>query len=604
MRILFHAAVMALGCGQQNATKADFEMKNKSKLVWSLIGLVTVGLGGLAAKVLMSGPSLVSERKIAFYQDSMHPWIKAGQPGKCTICEMDLTPIYEGAAGFAVSGNLLAMSSNQVTVLNVQTETVRRKPLHRTVRVAGVLEANQTSKRVISASRDGRVERLAVPYAGFEVTKGMPLANYFIPELLAEARRYAFLAQTGSQTPRPTGMELSNPLLSAQQNLRLFGFTEAQIAELARTGKAEGSFDLLSPIAGTVIERNVSEGQYVSQGTRLFTIVDLSVLWFLFDVYEQDLYWLQCGQEVSFRVPSAPGRVFSGPIKFMEPFVNDTTRSAKVRVDVDNPVATPGSDNQRALRPQQYAEGWAQVVKSNLLVVPSTAILYPGHQAYAYVDQGNGAYQMRPVTLGRRGDQHWEVLSGLEEGEDVVIAGNVLMDAQAQFKKSGERDNPSSHAHVPEVNQIAAAGDSPATDDHRFALTQPQQAALSNLLAETLTCGEEVKRTAALPKAPPLVQDRSVTVADVPPTQVVAVTQPPAAPLGQFSRMTAGASAEVQPLNSRNHSLFEHRMNDALSARFGRGRAGASRVPDPVSTVPVSETQPRHAPQPTNPPQS
>ena len=412
----------------------------------------------------------------------MHPWIKSDRPGKCTVCAMDLTPIYEGAQGFEVSDKMIVLSSNNITVLNVQTETVKQQTLRRTVRVAGTLEATETSKRVIAAGKAGRIERLAVPYVGFEVAEGERLANFFIPELLAEARRYAMLARTGPRAGQEHEADLSNPLAlhpAEPPALRTHGDSNR---EPCNRGKAEGSFELLSPLTGTVIERNVSEGQYVSEGTRLFTIVDLSVLWFRFDAYEQDLPWLQVGQQVEISVPTAPGQVFSGPITFIEPFVNETTRTAKVRVDVANPVVEINGVKQRALRQQLYAEGRVRVETPARLVIPSTAVLSPGEQAYAYVDTGGGAYEVRQLKLGRRGDQYWEVLGGLDAGENVVTTGNVLLDAQAQFNRSGDggEANPRELAAAP-----ADAGHHPTIGNAAIlqnpGLSQPQQKALTGI---------------------------------------------------------------------------------------------------------------------------
>ena len=460
-------------------------MKFYRKALLLLLAPLIVGAIGYTAWKHFPGSATQGQgRKIVCYQDSMHPWIKSDRPGKCTVCAMDLTPIYEGAQGFEVSDKTIVLSPNSITVLNVQTEKIQQQALRRTMRVAGTLEATETGKRVIAAGKAGRIERLAVPYVGFEVAAGERLANFFIPEFLAEARRYTMLARTGPRGGQAHEADLSNPLLSTLQNLRLFGLTETQIENLATAGKVEGSFELLSPVAGAVIERNVSEGQYVSEGTRLFAIVDMSVLWFRFDAYEQDLPWLRVGQQVEISVPTAPGQVFSGPITFIEPFVNETTRTAKVRVDVANPVVEINGAKQRALRQQLYAEGRVRVETPARLVIPSAAVLFPGEQAYAYVDTGGGAYEVRQLKLGRRGDQHWEVLGGLDAGENVVTTGNVLIDAQAQFNRStdgGEAKPRELAAAPPDADHPPTIGDAAILPNP--GLSQPQQKALTEFLA-------------------------------------------------------------------------------------------------------------------------
>jgi Cu(I)/Ag(I) efflux system membrane fusion protein len=292
------------------------------------------------------------------------------------------------------------------------------------------------------------------------------------------------LARSGARGGQTPEADLSNPSLSTLQNLRLFGLTETQIENLAKTGKAEGSFELLSPQTGTVIERNVSDGQYVSEGSRLFTIVDLSLLWFRFDVYEQDLPWLQVGQVVEFSVPTAPGQVFSGPITFIEPVINETTRAAKVRVDVNNPVVEINGVKQRALRHQLYAEGRVRFETPARLVVSSAAVLFPGETPLAYVATGGGAYEVRELKLGRRGDREWEVLSGLDEGDDVVTTGNVLIDAQAQFVRGNSRREASvtelADASHPGGNSVA---DSSAAAPKASGLLPTQRKTLTEFLA-------------------------------------------------------------------------------------------------------------------------
>ena len=353
-------------------------------------------------------------RKVAFYQDSMHPWIKSAQPGKCTICGMDLTPIREGEKGFSSGGDVVVLSSNSITVLNVQTEEVKRRPLSRTSRVAGTLEANETTKTIVAAPVACRIQALAVQYVGVEVTAGQKLVTLFTPELV---QRRAYLSALGVDYSGPTNY-------MAQSGGRIDPY----------------SSDLLAPQAGTVIERDVYPGQYVEEGQKLLTIADPSVLWFRFDVYEQQLPWFEPGQTIDVTARAVPGKTFPAVITFIEPTLSDATRAVKVRADIRNPVVSTNGSPHRLLRFGMYAEGRVRAAIPNVLAVPRTAILFPGGSAYAYLDRGDGAYERRRVKLGRQGDQLWEVLGGLEEGDRVVTVGNVLIDAQAQFSQGGKTD--------------------------------------------------------------------------------------------------------------------------------------------------------------------
>jgi Cu(I)/Ag(I) efflux system membrane fusion protein len=398
----------------------------RTLLVVALVGLAVVGFGLWRLLPIKSGQS--QARTILYYQDSMHPWIKSSQPGKCTICSMDLTPIYSGEQGFSNAAGVVTLSSNSVTVVNVQTVEVRKQPLSRVLRVAGNLEADNTRKTVIGAPAPGRIDNVTVASVGVEVKRGQALATFYSPDLTFQTRRYIFR----DRLPDRTNEFGPNPFPQVGSSRYALAHPSPLVP---RTDLDPFYNDLLAPLAGTVVERAVFDGQYVAEGDRLFVVVDCSVLWFRFDVYEQQLAWLEPGQAVEVTVPAYPDKTFPAVISVIEPTVNDLTRTVKVRADVQNPVAGSPGREQRLLRLGMYAEGRVRSVSPETLVVPRSAILYPGGRAYAYVDRGSGAYEMRRVKLGRQGDQHWEVIEGLEESERVVTSGNVLIDAQAQFNQ-------------------------------------------------------------------------------------------------------------------------------------------------------------------------
>ncbi len=428
---------------------------NHKYLVWLLITLL---LGVIAYALSPSPParaSGASPRKVLFYQDSMHPWIKSDQPGKCTICNMDLTPICEGDKGFAAGKGLVVLNSNAITVLHVQTEALQRRALSRTLRVAGTLEANETRKAVVSAPARARVEALAVDYAGVEVEQGQKLVTLFSPDVGA-LQRVLFSARPPSERTNVSQVKLAS---------------ESYMAYLS------------APLSGVVLERNVYSGQYVAEGDRLLTIADASVLWFRFDVYESQLPWFKLGQNIEVTVSAVPGKVFPATISFIEPTLNDATRTVKVRADIKNPAVPDSKPPRRLLRFGMYADGRVRAEIPDVLTVPRTAILFPGNSAYAYVDNGAGAYERRRVKLGRQGDIVWEVLDGLAEGERVVTSGNVLLDAQAQFAQGGEEvtEAPGQPASVAGASTAApASSPTPARPRPALAADDPKQTKASS----------------------------------------------------------------------------------------------------------------------------
>jgi Cu(I)/Ag(I) efflux system membrane fusion protein len=434
-------------------------MKTWRQNLLLLPGLVILGiLVGHFWRELFVRSSPATGQKVVFYQDSMHPWIKSDRPGKCTICSMDLTPIFEGQAGFSTDHRLVVLSSNSITVLNVQTTEAKRQRLQATLRVAGTLEANEARRTIISAPAPCQIQAVMVEYAGVEVEQGQPLLTLFSPELVQKSGY--FRGTTGNPQFSPVGLtppkDASNPY----------------------------SRQLAAPKSGVVVERNAYVGQYVPEGEKLLTIVDASVLWFRFDVYERQLPWLAVGQKLNVIVPAVPGKIFPAVVKFIEPTLNELTRTVKVRAELDNPVVAGNGGAQRLLRFGMYADGRVLAGMPDVLTVPRTAILFPGGAAYAYVDRGNGAYERRRVRLGRQGDEFWEVLDGLEEGDRVVIAGNVLIDAQAEFNRGDEPENPTGEAlaamppsadgdpaeTTPEPMATGGAGDPPAPNMERMAV--------------------------------------------------------------------------------------------------------------------------------------
>ncbi|MCC7374667.1 MAG: efflux RND transporter periplasmic adaptor subunit [Verrucomicrobiales bacterium] len=374
------------------------------------------------------------ERRILYYQSAMHPWIKSDKPGKCTICGMDLTPVFEGDTGFSVEPGMITLSSNAISVLHVRTEPVGRGPLQRTLRVAGILEDDATRHRFVSAWTGGRIEALYVNFPGAEIEPGQPLALFYSPMLLEAERQFLAVTRGSSATPGFNDADLLRQ--AATQRLRQLGLTDRQIEALPSKDPTNHFTEILAPTGGTVVERFVYAGQYVMEGEKLFEIADFSTLWFQFDAYEQDLPWIQPGQEVAITTRSVPGRVFTAPVRFVDPNLKDMTRSAKVRVEIPNPWVEENGSRRRLLKHRLYAEGEIAAVVPEVLLLPRSAVLSASDRPVVYVDKGGGAYEQRSVTLGRVGDSKVEVLAGITTDERVVTQGNLLLDAQASINQS------------------------------------------------------------------------------------------------------------------------------------------------------------------------
>ncbi|MEW6304446.1 MAG: efflux RND transporter periplasmic adaptor subunit [Verrucomicrobiota bacterium] len=456
-------------------------MKTKFIITTIFIAALAAGAGWFAArryamKAHDHGAEAKADggRKILYYQSAMHPWIKSDKPGNCTICGMKLVPVFEGDKGFDTAEGLVTLSSNTINVLHVQTTPAQRRPLVRTLRVAGVIDDDDTKHRILSAYVGGRIDKLVVNYVGAEVEEGQPLATLYSPMLLNAQREYVTLLK---QKKLPAFADLKDEqeqlISAARLRLKQFGLTDAQIETLNNKPEEDLHIEILAPMAGTVVSRMAYAGQYVMEGEKLFEIADFSKMWFKFDAYERDLAWIKVGQRVDVTTPAAPGKVFNAAITFIDPNLNDPTRSAKVRVELENPLVEKDGAKRRELYHKLYAEALVHVEIPETLAVLRSAVLSPGREPVVYVDKGGGAYEQRKVKLGRAGDEYWEVLDGVAEGDAVVTQGNMLIDAQAQLNHDANAAGGHQHgAPTPSTPTTAPATLPPFTDAQSKAAEQ------------------------------------------------------------------------------------------------------------------------------------
>lgn len=406
----------------------------------TVLGLILIALAAAAGWWAGSrrgtpAPAATSDRRILYYQSSMHPWIKSDQPGKCTICGMDLAPVFEGESGFSAASDVITLNSNSITVSHVQTVPVVRQPVVRTVRLSGVVDDDDSRHRILSAYVEGRMERWWINVDGAEVKAGQPLGEVYSPMLLAGIREYLALVRGGPG---------SEPLRRAAAfRLLQMGLLADQIEQLPGTfGDTNLLVEIRSPLAGTVVERDIYAGQTVTAGQRLLELADFSTMWLQLEAYEDDLAWLRPGQSVMITSPSLPGRIFTNAIAYIDPNLSMTTRSTRVRVEIPNPLLETPTGSERLLRHRVLAQGRVRTESAPVLTVPRSAVLNAG-QPKVFVEVSNGTYQPRTVTLGRVGDTDVEVVSGLSEGERVVSQGALLLDGQAQLNSLSQTSAPS-----------------------------------------------------------------------------------------------------------------------------------------------------------------
>ena len=384
-------------------------------------------------------------RSVRFYQSPMHPWIRSDRPGRCTICGMELTPVYEGDSGASAEGPVVVLGTNSIQLIHLETSEVSEAPLIRHLRLSGTLEDNDTRHRMISASVAGRIERLSVNRLGQEIRAGDPLLTLYSPSLLAAEREYVALSKQPHPEPAGTSTDLTPILASARQRLIQMGLTPRQIDALKDKSPSALTSELMVPADGTVVLKQVYEGQYVTEGERLFETADFSTMWVQLTAYESDRQWLRVGQSARITTASWNGGVITGQVSFIDPNFDPMTRSTRVRVEVPNPIEETADGPRRRLLHRVTAMAEIACVET-ARTLPRSALLWNGGQPVVYLSLGAGAYESRKLRIGRIGDHLAEVLDGLKSGERVVTQAAFLIDAQSQLQSGGSVDNGNSQA--------------------------------------------------------------------------------------------------------------------------------------------------------------
>ena len=447
------------------------------------------------------------EAKAQIWTCSMHPQIKLPNPGLCPLCNMDLILLTSDESETDAGMWELTVSENAAKLMDIEVAPVERKFVAATVRMVGKVDFDETNLAYITAWIPGRLDRLFVDYTGVPVSKGDHLISLYSPELISaqeELLQAIAAVKNISDTESGVMRKFSKSTAKASRDkLRLWGLTPEQIAEIEKTGKVSEHMTIYAPTSGIVIHKNAIEGMYVKTGTRIYTIADLTKIWVKLDAYESDLEWLRYGQKVEFTTVSYPGRPFKGTISFIDPILDEKTRTVKVRVNVSNPdgMLKPGMFVKAVVKSQVASGGrimdadligkWIcpmhpEIIKDSPgecdicqmplvrtedmgyvsddpatvekpLVIPVTAALVTGTRAIVYVkvpETEKPTFEGREIALGPRAGDYYLVRSGLGEGELVVVNGNFKIDAELQIRAKpsmmspGPTDAHKGHEHM------------------------------------------------------------------------------------------------------------------------------------------------------------
>ncbi|MEJ2230626.1 MAG: efflux RND transporter periplasmic adaptor subunit, partial [Nitrospirales bacterium] len=281
----------------------------------------------------------------------------------------------------------------------------------------------------------GWIEDLYVDFTGKPVHKGQPLFTLYSPELVATQEEYLLALhalEDVQESPLPEVHQQAQQVLkAARDRLHLWTFTDDQIDALALQRKPTNSVTIFSPSSGHVINKTAVQGMFVRPETTMYTIANLSTIWILADVYEYELPFIQLGQSATFTLEAFPGETFSGRVSYIYPYLNDTSRTVQVRLEIANP--------QVRLKPEMYGTVLIQVHRPPSLAIPDQAVLDSGRRQMVFVAQEQGRFEPREVILGPQVGSYVEVNQGLKEGERIVISGTFLLDSESRLMATKNR---------------------------------------------------------------------------------------------------------------------------------------------------------------------
>lgn len=530
----------------------DFMKQHRGKL-WIAQAIVFILFGVFVASWFGGGESGESNAaatsasdqsvsKPSIWTCSMHPQIRRDGPGSCPICGMDLVPVKESADGVRT----VSISPEIKSLMNVQVSPVRRQYVTTDVRMVGKIEYDETRLAHITAWVPGRLERMFVDFTGIAVNKGDHMVQIYSEALYTAQEE--LLAVTKRDRP-PSSSRYIQPIdlaESAREKLRLLGLTPEQIQTIEQRGKSSETVTIYSPAGGVVVGKMKQEGDRVQTGDRIYTVADLNQLWVQMDAYESDLAWLRYGQDVEFTTEAYPGEVFNGRIAFIDPVLNEDTRTVKVRVNVPNKngrlkpemfvraivksnVASGGRVLDASLAGKWISPMHPEIVKdqpgdcdicgmplvraeslgyvtaeptvaSKPLVVPASAVLLTGTRAIVYVqipDADRPTYEGREIVIGSRAGNFYLVKAGLKEGDLVVTNGNFKIDSALQISAKPSMMTPQGGGgggHNHGGMKMPKSEDGVAIDAQPMKLVPAVHDAMQNIAAEYKSIRDSIEK--------------------------------------------------------------------------------------------------------------
>ena len=364
--------------------------------------------------------------KVLYYRNPMGLADTSPVPKKDSM-GMDYTPVYEDEQS---QGPGVKISPDRIQKLGVRTEAAALRNLAQTIRAVGTIQIDERSQHTVAPRFEGWIQRLHVASTGQSVTRGQALMEVYGPDLVAAQQEY-MVAIKGLEALKHASPEMQanmrNLVEGSLQRLRNWDIDEAELTRLREEGRASNTITLRSPASGVVVDKPSVQGMRFMPGETLYKIADLSSVWLLAEIFEQDIAMVRAGQGVKIRVNAYPDRMFPGRVAFIYPSVSVETRTVRARIELANPGLL--------LKPSMYANvELAAGDGRRRLAVPDSAVLDSGTRQMVLVRRGEGMFEPREVRLGMRGDAYVEVLEGVKAGEEIVVGANFLIDAESNLR--------------------------------------------------------------------------------------------------------------------------------------------------------------------------
>ena len=374
-------------------------------------------------KMAMAKPS--KEKKIKYWLAPMDANFRRDEPGKSPM-GMDLVPVYEEAEGSveaSADSELPKITINPSTAQNmgVRIEKATINELSRTIKTIGSITYNEDSLHHIHARANGWVEQVYTQSLGDPVTKGKTMLEYYSPDIVAAQKDLLVSKRAG-------GSSLAS---ASKTRLRDLNVPDSVIEEISRTGESQNRIPIIANHSGVVTSIGIKNGMYITPGTEIYTIADLSSVWVIVDVFEHQLTWVKVGNKAEIKVQGVPGRDWEGKVEYIYPELNPKTRTLKVRLKIDTP--------EQLLKPNMFADVTLFTKDKQALTVPSEAIIYYENSPRIVKVVAENKYQPVEVKIGMKSNGRVEIVEGIDNGDDILVSGQFMIDSESNLQASFRR---------------------------------------------------------------------------------------------------------------------------------------------------------------------